>query len=179
MHKQILYVMKQKFIIMMILSCLFLSGCSHLNPFVPKYNNEESETDNKPDEYMKSVEESLEKKNELENDYATNFAKNFQKKTEDIYFNAMENLTKPSNKDDGESLPTSLLKSFYATYYKIRLASPFIIIGSIIFGSLGALFSRLNKGAKRFFIVAFVILIPLLTLLIVYGIGILNGIFLN
>jgi hypothetical protein len=159
--------------------CIFLTGCSQLNPFaIPGEKTDKNVTNKKTDEYMEKVEEELEDNEKITDENAENFSNEFDDTTETIYYNAIDKYSTTSDDDGENSIFKSLLKESYSTYNKIRLASPWIMIVSIVLGVIGALFTRHNKGAKKFFIVTFIVAIPVLLLIIVFGIGILNGLFL-
>lgn len=81
--------------------------------------------------------------------------------------------------DDTEKMPLGkrALMYFYKAYAFIRTWAPAIAIIAVVFGTLLAIFSKFNKGARRFGIVV-AIGIPLLLLVIVFGVGWLNSIYL-
>lgn len=162
-----------------LISCLLLSACSNMNPLAPpSYRSYEKENEENQDGYIEDIDKMLEENEVLTNKNANNYSERFKSKTNSIYYNALDNYANNGReKEEGETFIQSLLISFYSTYNSIRLVSPVIFIVSIVFGVIGMLFSRYNKGAKRFFLVAFIIAIPVLLLFIVFGIGILNSIF--
>lgn len=84
----------------------------------------------------------------------------------------MENASK-----DDRKLSERLLDDFYRVYAGIKSWAPVIAISSIGAGLLILIFSRYNKGMRRFGLYGLVMGVPLVLLVIVYGVGFLNGIF--
>lgn len=170
--------------LVLVVSCVLLSGCSQLNPFASpvestEVRNEDVNADEKTDNYMENVEEQLDQNAKTTEENANNYSEKIDDATESIYYNALDEFTTTKDDNDGDSsFFTSILLEFYGTYSKLRLASVWIVISSLVFGILGCAFTRHNKGAKRFFLTAFIFAVPLLMIVIVFGIGILNGLFL-
>lgn len=162
-----------------LISCLFLSACSNINPLAPpSFENHMMENEGDQSKYVEDINEMIESNETLTGEKASDYSDQIRNKTDEIYYKALDGFKNNSrNKEEGETWVQSLLIGFYSTYNSIRLVSPVIFIVSIVFGVIGMLFSRYNKGAKRFFLVAFVIAIPILLIIIVFGIGILNSIF--
>lgn len=82
------------------------------------------------------------------------------------------------DKNKGKNPIKVFLKSFYSTYAYIRMLSPIIGIAGILIGILIAGLARINKPLRRFGIV-FAITVPTLLVIIVFGIGYLNSLFLR
>lgn len=83
-------------------------------------------------------------------------------------FNRAEDI--PESDSMAGRLSRSLLSSFHAVYTFIKLWAPMIGIFSVAIGVLIAIFSRRNKGLRKFGI-SLAITIPLLLILIVFGVG--------
>lgn len=79
---------------------------------------------------------------------------------------------------NGYKTSVRLLKSFYRVYEGIKSMAGIIISVSVFIGILIFVLSRKNKQWRRLGLYMFVIAIPLLVLLVVYGVGTLNGIYL-
>lgn len=71
--------------------------------------------------------------------------------------------------DLGSSL--SVQSELDRMYDGLSSVAPFVIVFSILFGTLGAIVSKRNKGARRSFITTFMIGGPFLVILLVYGMG--------
>lgn len=167
----------KRLILVIIMVSSIAAGCSKINPFVPDLEAINNHTEQETDEYIKSVDENLKRNEELIEEKAENYVDQFNQKNESVYYNALNKYRTPSNDNSNEDLITWILKKLYGGYNKFKLLSPYIFWASIAFGIIGVLFSRHNKGARRFFIVSFIITIPVLILIIVFGVGIYNDIF--
>lgn len=93
---------------------------------------------------------------------------------DNIYDGVMDQV----NKGKGQNPFKAFLRGFYSVYGYLRTLSPILIIGAIVIGVLIAIFSRKNKGLRRFGI-TIAIVIPILVVLVVFGIGYLNSVFLH
>lgn len=163
-----------------VLVMMTLSGCTNFNPFIPpdewSQNAEDKVDQNK---YMDEIDNMLNKNENITDEKADEFSEKFKNKTDSVYYNAIERFQEHTiNRNENDPPVKAFLRGFYTTYNNIRLISPVIVIISIVFGVIGMLFSRYNKGARRFFLVAFVIVIPLLIVIFIFGVGILNSMFL-
>lgn len=88
---------------------------------------------------------------------------------------AVENIT---GRVAGGSLQT-MLKAFYSTYQAIKAMAGVILALSILAGVIILVFAKKNKKFRRVGVITFLIIIPVVLWLVVYGIGILNGKFLG
>jgi len=173
--------MKKLLLCVCVIGCVFFISCSKLNPFaspdlnIIEENIEYSEFNN----HNSDQNDALKKNEIITEENANAFSKRFFEKTEDIYYRAFDKYFENNNKNKNDEPFIKVILIDIYTYYKyFGVAAPFILLGSLCFGIIGALFSRYNKGVRRFFIVAFVITIPLLVFVFYFGIGILNSIFL-
>ena len=92
--------------------------------------------------------------------------------------NIYEDVMGQVNKNKGENPLKSFLRGFYGVYGYIRSLGPVIAIGGVVIGSLIALFSRRNKAWRKFGI-TLAIVVPLLVVVVVFGIGYLNSVLLH
>lgn len=91
--------------------------------------------------------------------------------------NIYDSVVNQVNKNKDKNFFKSLLKTFYSAYSYLRSLAPIIgIIGTTV-GVIIAVFARKNKGLRRFGI-TIAIVVPVLLVVIVFGIGYLNSIFL-
>lgn len=103
-------------------------------------------------------------------------------RADEIYDEAFERFMNPDcaeeleGTDLGDKLTRKILGGYQRTYYVFRTLSPVICISSIVLGVLMLLLSMQNKRIKRIGLFVFIIGIPVTVLLIVYGVGIFNGI---
>lgn len=101
-----------------------------------------------------------------------------------IYEDAFDRLTDPNDyeemegKDIGDKLTRKVLGGYQRAYRVFRSLSPVIIICSVAAGVLTMVLATHNKKIKRFGLFGLIIAIPAVVLLIVFGIGIFNGIML-
>lgn len=102
----------------------------------------------------------------------------FDDKTTETYDKAFNELTAPVERRESSSLAESILRSGYQFYATVRSLAPYIFVGSIAIGILIMVAARMNKGLRRLGLYGFVIGIPVLLLIVVYGIGLLNDTFL-
>lgn len=98
--------------------------------------------------------------------------------------NAMNNVVNGAKKEfaansSGRAVAANVLRTFYKTYLAVKQTAAVIITVSIFIGTLIFVICRKNKKRRRFGLYGFVIAVPLIILAIVYGIGILNGIYLS
>lgn len=172
--------MHKKWILVLIFFVsILINGCANLNPLNDPGEKVIQQEQSSEDRYMEKVDDELDSKQAMIEEDSEEFSNKLENVTKSIYYNALDKYTQPSQNDSDDSLATSLLKDFYSTYKKICLAAPWIVIISVVLGVFGAVLSRHNKGSRRFFIWAFIIIMPLLVVFIVFGVGILNGLFLN
>lgn len=105
-------------------------------------------------------------------------------KLDGIYNDAMDRLMadeegpRAEGKDIIERLTNSIFGGFYRAYLSFKTMAPFICVVSFAAGLVLFLFSTKNKRLRRLGLFGFMIGIPVVVLVIVYGVGILNGIFL-
>lgn len=119
--------------------------------------------------------EQLEQEQELEN---VTYEK-FDEKTDSVYNNAFEELVKPVEyTGEKPSLEERILRTGYGMYSTFRSLSPILFIASEVTGLLLFIFAKHNKQLKRLGLYGFMIGIPVLLVLIVFGIGFLNDMFL-
>jgi len=78
---------------------------------------------------------------------------------------------------DGSRTSAMIWDWFWQTYVVVKGVLPIIIGVSIIVGAIFVLCARKNKGFRRFCIVTFIITIPLLAILYVYGIPSMKSLF--
>lgn len=108
----------------------------------------------------------------------------YSNRMDKIYDEAFERLMDPNvieeleGDDLGDKLTRKVLGGYQRTYYAFRTLSPVICTGSMVLGILMMLLSTQNKSIKRTGLFVFVIGIPVTVLLIVFGVGIFNGIIL-
>lgn len=101
-----------------------------------------------------------------------------------IYEDAMNRYMNPDDAevmegdDIFDKLTRKILSGYQRSYYTFRSLSPIIFISSLVIGILMMVLSRHNKQVKRMGLFVFIIGIPTIVLLIVFGVGIVNGIFL-
>ncbi len=152
------------FIIFLATCSILLTGCdaSKQTPF--SYESQEQ-----------IVNEHIDKSEEL-SDAAYD---SFEDKTESIYNKAFEEYVKRDTVQ-GNDIPWSkrLLKAGYGIYSNIRAMAPLIFLGSIGIGTILILASRHNKATRKLGWYGFIFGIPTLLLLFVFGVGILNDMFL-
>lgn len=118
-----------------------------------------------------------------EKDIANERTGDAQSSIDQLYDDAMSRIIEenpsPVEGDNAfERASNIIFGGFYRTYLTIRSAAPLICLGSFAIGLLLFLLASKNKRLKRTGLFVFMIGIPVLMLIIVYGIGILNGIFL-
>lgn len=73
----------------------------------------------------------------------------------------------------------NMLVAFYKVYQVIKSTAAVLISLSVLIGVAAMVFARKNKKIRRSFMIAFLLVFPLLILLIVYGIGSMNGVVLH
>lgn len=111
------------------------------------------------------------------------FEEEASEKADRIYQDAMERLMSNEDVEEMEGtdifdkLRRRLLRNSWKTYNVIRVNAPMVVAWSISVGILIIVFSTHNKQLRRFGLVAFVIGIPAAIIIIVFGIGIFNEIF--
>lgn len=149
---------------------MLIGGCS----------TQRTSTEEKQDTYIEDIEEKMEQNKEAIEKSVSEASEKLDNRLESIYNDAMNRYMEP-NDGDGQKQDylVKILSELYNTYKMFCYASPYIIVSSFSIGVIGALFSRKNKSARRFFIVTFIIAIPLLDILIWYGVGLLNGMVLH
>lgn len=103
---------------------------------------------------------------------------------DDFSNNAMNKVVSGAKKgiaanSSGRAVAANVLRTFYKTYLAIKQTAAVIITVSIFIGTLIFVICRKNKKRRRFGLYGFIIAVPLIILAIVYGIGILNGIYLS
>lgn len=160
---------------------LLMSGCSKVNPFAAptQSNNYVSNSDKETiSKVSKENKEKAMKNKEQAQKNAEETKKNVTKKNKSIYDNAMEKYSKVDDSGEKRDTLEIILSSFYSAYVSIRLSAVWIIVFSVIIGTIGALLSKQNKGARRFFVFSGIIAVPALMIFIVFGVGILNNLFL-
>ncbi len=123
------------------------------------------------DNYGKEVESRADEKADTAVDNISGFTKN-------EYDKAVEGSSHISS-DLGKRLTVRILKAFYRFYEAIKSMAGIMISVSVFIGILLIVLCKKNKQRRRLGLFFFIIGFPLLVLLIVYGIGILNGIYLR
>lgn len=78
---------------------------------------------------------------------------------------------------DGSRASAMIWDGFWQTYMVVKSILPIIICDSIIIGAIFVMLARKNKGFRRTCIVTFIITIPLLAILYVYGIPSMKSLF--
>lgn len=121
--------------------------------------------------------EQLEKEADENVDHAIGDISNFTENTVNLITDD-ENGTELSL-NRGRQISIKLLKLFYRSYIVIKAMAGVLITVSIFLGVLIYVLCRKNKKRRRLAIYGFCIGFPLLILAIVYGVGILNGIYLT
>lgn len=101
------------------------------------------------------------------------------KKNEKEYYDILDQFATTEEKESDIGLIGSILLTFYDIYEQIRVWAAPISFVSIIIGIMLGIFSKGNKRMQHFGIFGLAIGVPLVMVFIVYGIGILNDIFLN
>lgn len=104
-------------------------------------------------------------------------------RTEEIYNNAMdrflnEEVVRPEGDNFADRLLNIFLRAYLRFYHVMSSVAPLICICSIIIGGLMMFFAKKNKRIRRMGLFTFIIGVPLLMIFGVFGLGILNGIFL-
>lgn len=79
--------------------------------------------------------------------------------------------------DDDTPLSKRLVLAVYAAYAEIKHLAPYIGMMSVSVGVLIFIFSKYNKGLRRFALYGLIIAVPCLLLFIIFGYGILADIF--
>ena len=92
--------------------------------------------------------------------------------------NIYDSVKDQMNKNKGENPFKLFLRGFYSAYGYIRSLGPVIAICGIVLGTLIAIFSRKNKSWKKFGI-TIAVAVPILVLVIIFGVGYLNSVFLH
>lgn len=78
---------------------------------------------------------------------------------------------------DGSRTSAIIWDAFWQSYVVVKSILPIIICDSIIIGALFVMLANKNKGFRRTCIITFIITIPLLALLYVYGIPSMQSLF--
>jgi len=97
-----------------------------------------------------------------------------------IYDNVNDDVTQMAGeglKYDNMSWHDALVASCYDFYMASRHVAPIIIVGSIVFGAALYTLIRKYKALRRGAVFVFIIGIPLVTFVLVYGMAILLGAF--
>lgn len=108
----------------------------------------------------------------------------YSKRMEAAYNDAFERLMDSEHvemlegDDLGDKLTRKVLGGYQRSYYAFRTLSPVICIASMALGIMVMFLSTQNKRIMRTGLLVFVIGIPVTILLIVFGVGIFNGIIL-
>ena len=122
-------------------------------------------------------------KQEDSNGGAANRAKESEEKirkdTEKEYYALLDKYSDNDTETSDRGFIETILYHFYRIYLQIKMYAAPITFVSIIIGSLIAIFCRSNKAMRRFGIFGLIIGVPVIMILMVYGVGILNSIFLN
>lgn len=114
-------------------------------------------------------------------------ANRYEEKANQIYGEAMEEAMSgfySEAKEDNEEgnffdrMTRMILRMFYNRYGSLRTMAPLVSVMSIVLGGIIFVFSKKNKPRKRFALYGLIIGIPILMIVLVYGIGIANQIFL-
>lgn len=79
--------------------------------------------------------------------------------------------------DDDTPLSKRLVLAVYAAYAEIKHLAPYIGMVSVSVGVLIFIFSKYNKGLRRFALYGLIIAVPCMLLFIIFGYGILADIF--
>lgn len=161
----------------LVLGCivLILTGCQKSQSSISfdslisidKTVNSVSNKEDAESIYDETTEAGNQKGNEL--------LENFDSRNKKDYYTELDKMTKSAEK--GTSVSKTAFLETHSLYTQFKLYAPLICFVSIFFGVIIFLFARGNKGARKFGLVGFVIVIPLLTIFLVYGIGFLYGIF--
>lgn len=114
--------------------------------------------------------------NEIEENKANNLYDDFDKNNKKEYYTELDKLTK-TPETNGESFAQVLFVETHGIYTQFKLYAPLICFVSMFLGAIIFLFARGNKAARKYGLVGLVIVVPLLTLFLVYGIGFFYGIF--
>lgn len=99
-------------------------------------------------------------------------------KSDEEYYKGLDKLLTPQEKSD-MSLGEMMLYNFYDFYLQFKASAPALCIVFIVVGMILYFSARGNKSLKRFGLFGLAIGFPVIILLIVYGIGYLNGIYLS
>lgn len=123
------------------------------------------------DNYGKEVESRADEKADTAVDGLSGFAEN--------EFNKVMDTSSNITSDAGRKLSVRILKAFYRFYEGIKSTAALMITVSIFIGIMILVICKKNKQHRRIGLFFFIIGFPLLIILIVYGVGILNGIYLK
>lgn len=126
-------------------------------------------------ESSQSYEEELEQKANSQADNAAGDVGNFSQNSID----KIRSGTASINSGTGRRVATSMLRSVYQIYIMLKATAKYIITVSIFIGVLLMVICRKNKRRRRTGLYFFIIAIPVFVFALVYGIGILNGIYLD
>lgn len=108
-------------------------------------------------------------------------ANRYEEKVNQIYDQAMDEAMSgfysEAKEDNGEGnffdrMTRTLIRMFYNRYGSLKAMAPGIAVVSIFLGGIIFIFSKKNKPRQRFALYGLIIGVPLLLLVLVYGIGI-------
>ena len=114
-------------------------------------------------------------------------ANNYQNRMDKIYDEAMEEAMSgfyseaKDNNEDGnifDRMTRGIFRLYYNRYGSLKTMAPSIAVISIVSGGIIYLFSAKNKARRKFALYGLIIGVPILMLVLVYGIGIANQFFL-
>lgn len=127
------------------------------------------------EEMTQSYEEELEQRANSNADAAANDAGDFAD-------NSIRKVLKGSSdlqKATGRQVAEKILRTAYQFYTVLKVSARYIVTVSILIGVLLLVICRKNKKRRRMGLYGFIIGVPLITLILIYGIGILNGVYLG
>lgn len=126
-------------------------------------------------ESSQSYEEELEQRANSQADNAAGDVGNFSQNSID----KIRSGTASINSGTGRRVATSMLRSVYQIYTMLKATAKYIITVSIFIGVLLMVICRKNKRRRRTGLYFFITAVPVFIFVLVYGIGILNGIYLD
>lgn len=109
---------------------------------------------------------------------------NYQSKMDKIYNDAYERFTDPDSVEEMEGtdifdkITRNFLSGYHRAYRLFRSMSPVIIVCSISAGILMMKLAKKNKKIRHNGLYIFIIGIPIAVIVIVFGLGIFNGVLL-
>lgn len=170
----------KKYLLICVISLMsvFLFGCNQdINKkIMEQWDMEVDTTLQSPEEVVSNVDGDALQQESIAEQVGSEVYDEFESAKDKEYNEGMDKILNQSGDKNGNAGRDILIK-YYQVYGKLRQFSPYIITVSIFFGTVIAIFSRYNKGLRRFAIYGLIIGVPVVMLMIVYGLGYLNKLF--